>query len=240
MYTRWTDRQAGRSGLAHCSCRKVIQLPSKVSSKICVWQVGYQNHLARLVLVHLNTVQMLWKVDEEAALVAVQPPLWGGKGIEHQGAGVTFRAGGDPLLQEGVLAAYVGAHCARHAALAGSQLPKLQLKSFNAGCTNAGCMIRSFLPACSESRSANFCCTTFRHIPFFSTAMESWEMQGEQCSQIRLKPNSVEPWDITSLRGRVWTGGKIQRDVGLSMNWLIFSRTGDMPTFPAAPCSGLL
>ena len=121
MYTRWTDRQAGRSGIAHCSRRSVIQSPSKVSAFSCqlqdmclqpegAWQVGYQNHLARLVLVHLDTVQMLWKVDEEAALVAVQPPLWGGKGIEHQGAGVTFRAGGDPLLQEGVLAAYVGAH----------------------------------------------------------------------------------------------------------------------------------
>ena len=156
------------------------------------WQVGYQKHLARLVLVHLDTVQMLWKVDEEAALVAVQPPFWGGKGVEYQGAGVTFRAGGDPLLQEGVLAAYVGAHRAWHAALAGSQLPELQLKSVNAGCTNAGCMIRSFLPACSEPRSANFCWATFQNIQFFSIAMESWEMQVEQCSQIRLKPYSVE------------------------------------------------
>lgn len=66
-------------------------------------------------------MQVLWQVDEEAALVAVQPPLGGTQGVQHQGPGVAFWAGSDTLSQEAVLAANVGAHGAGHASLVGSR-----------------------------------------------------------------------------------------------------------------------
>ena len=74
-------------------------------------------HLTQLALVYPGRVQVLWQVNEEAAFVAVETPFGGAEGVQHQGPRLALRAGGDTLAQEAVLAADMGAHCARHASL---------------------------------------------------------------------------------------------------------------------------
>ena len=82
-----------------------------------VWECSSMPDLT-VLFGQLCIVQLSRKVNQEAASVAVYPPLGCADRVQHQGSIVTLRAGGHPLPNHAVLALGVGAQRAGHAALA--------------------------------------------------------------------------------------------------------------------------